>query len=211
MEASRDGRYARNRLALLSLVTAILFGCADANVTPIPTAQADPYQARRWTSPVFTPAHPTFVDAAKHFFSIKPEPRQPLDFPHMIHNADVGLDCEYCHAGVTKGAVAGIPSVNLCMGCHEEVVTDDPRITTLRDYAKRGEDLPWQRVYGFLEESHVRFNHAPHIRAGVDCATCHGDLNSMTVAQRVVDHTMGFCINCHEMKQASKDCLVCHF
>ena len=60
-----------------------------------------------------------------------------------------------------------------------------------------------QRVYGFVEEAHVRFNHAPHIRAKVDCANCHGDLTQMTVAQRVVDHTMGFCINCHKQKGAS--------
>ena len=54
-------------------------------------------------------------------------------------------------------------------------------------------------------------NHAPHIRAGVECSTCHGDVASMTVAERVVDHTMGFCIDCHKSKQASIDCLACHY
>jgi hypothetical protein len=194
----------------LVLLIALCSGCADPNVTPISPAQNDTYQARRWSSPTFTPAHPTFFDAAKHFFGIRPKPEQPLEFPHSIHNLDVGLDCEYCHSGVTQGAAAGIPSVDLCMGCHEDV-GEDARLTTLREYAARGEDLPWQRVYGFLEEAHVRFNHAPHIRAGVGCETCHGDLNSMTVAERVVDHTMGFCVDCHKMNQASNDCLVCHF
>ena len=79
------------------------------------------------------------------------------------------------------------------------------RIKTLRDHAMRGEDLEWQRVYGFIEESHVRFNHSPHIRAKVECATCHGDVTKMTVAQRAVDHTMNFCINCHKQKGASND------
>jgi hypothetical protein len=98
------------------------------------------------------------------------------------------------------------------MFCHEDIGDPaDPRIQSLRDHAKRGEDMPWQRVYGFFEESHVRFNHAPHIRAGVDCAMCHGDLTQMTVAQRVVNHTMGFCINCHKQKAASNDCLTCHY
>ncbi len=50
------------------------------------------------------------------------------------------------------------------------------------DYYKKGIDLPWQRVYGFVPEVHVRFNHAPHIRANVDCATCHGPIASQTVA-----------------------------
>ena len=39
----------------------------------------------------------------------------------------------------------------------------------------RAIEIPWQRVYGFTREAHVRFNHAPHIRASVDCSTCHGD------------------------------------
>jgi len=26
-----------------------------------------------------------------------------------------------------------------------------------------------------------------------------------------VDHTMGFCVNCHKEKQAPLDCLTCHF
>ena len=41
---------------------------------------------------------------------------------------------------------------------------------------EKGIDLAWQRVYGFTREAHVRFNHAPHIRAKVECATCHGDI-----------------------------------
>ena len=59
--------------------------------------------------------------------------------------------------------------------------------------SEKGIDLAWQRVYGFSSVDHVRFNHAPHIRAKVECATCHGNVGEQTVAQRSVDHTMGFC------------------
>jgi hypothetical protein len=57
----------------------------------------------------------------------------------------------------------------------------------------------------------VRFNHAPHIRAGVDCATCHGEVARQTVAERAVDLDMRFCVNCHKTRNASNDCLTCHF
>jgi hypothetical protein len=168
--------------------------------------------AKRWSSPEFTTAHRSFSEAAKHFFNIRSKPQQPIDFPHKIHTADIGVGCTNCHLGVEKGARAGIPSINVCMYCHEDLGDQaDPRIQALRDHAKRNEDMAWQRVYGFSEEAHVRFNHAPHIRAKVDCVTCHGDLTEMTVAQRVVDHTMGFCINCHKQKGASNDCLTCHY
>jgi hypothetical protein len=79
------------------------------------------------------------------------------------------------------------------------------------EYAKRGVDIPWQRVYGFTHEAHVRFDHAPHLRAQVDCTTCHGDVAKGTVATKNVDHSMGFCVDCHKAKQASNDCLTCHF
>jgi hypothetical protein len=163
--------------------------------------------------PPFTTAHASFADAAKHFLSIKPKPQQPIEFPHKIHTVDqVGIECHECHTGIRIGARAGIPSIDYCMTCHEDVGdAADARIQSLRAYSKRGEDMPWQRVYGFLEESHVRFNHAPHIQADVGCETCHGDVAQMTVAQRVVDHTMGFCIDCHKQKGASSDCLTCHY
>jgi hypothetical protein len=209
VENSRQGRCANIRvIAVAVLIGVTVFGCVQQpNVASYSNPGLDPYLARRWSSPTFTTAHASFGDAARHFLGIKPTPQQPIDFP-----ADIGLGCTDCHLGVEKGARAGIPSINICMSCHEDIGDPaDPRIQALRDHAKRNEDMAWQRVYGFLEESHVRFNHAPHIRAKVDCATCHGDLSQMTVAQRVVDHTMGFCINCHKQKGASNDCLTCHF
>ncbi len=200
-------------LALLVAITTVV-GCGQQpNVPGYATRIVDPYAAKRWSTATFTTAHASFGDAAEHFLNIKPKPQQPIDFPHKIHQFnEIGILCTECHSGVTRGARAGLPSINFCMTCHEFIGDEkDSRIQSLRDHAKRREELAWQRVYGFVEESHVRFNHAAHIRAEVDCATCHGDLTEMTVAQRVVDHTMGFCINCHKQKGASNDCLTCHY
>ncbi len=58
-------------------------------------------------------------------------------------------------------------------------------------------------MFGYPAQSHVKFNHAPHIRAKVECATCHGDIAPADVAQRNVDLTMGFCVNCHREKQGA--------
>ena len=64
---------------------------------------------------VYTPARQTFRAAVNDFFWVKPRPVQPIDFPHKTHIAK-GLMCtEYCHESVTKGPVAGLPSVNTCM------------------------------------------------------------------------------------------------
>ncbi len=165
----------------------------------------------RWgTSPVFTPAHASVGAAVRDFFGMRPEPRQPLAFSHQLHLSKE-LVCTDCHTGVEKGPVAGIPSVNTCMICHSQIATDRPLIQQITALSEKGLDLPWQRVYGFTAAAHVRFEHAPHIRAKVECSTCHGDLAQQTVAVKSVDHSMAFCVNCHKAKQASNDCLTCHY
>jgi hypothetical protein len=160
---------------------------------------------------VFTPAHSTVGAAVNDFLNIRPAAEQPIPFPHKTHVANKIMCTEYCHEAALKGPIAGLPSVKTCMICHESIATDRPLIKTVADYQKRGVDIPWQRVYGYAPESHVRFNHAPHLRAKVDCTTCHGNIGQQTVAERNVDLKMGFCVSCHKSKQAPNECLTCHF
>src|SRR5262245_16412300 len=158
----------------------------------------------------FTPAHKTMRAAIRDHFSVRPTAHQPIEFPHKTHIAKQAM-CTDCHETVERGPVAGIPSVKTCMICHSQIATDRPLIKEVTSYSEKGIEIPWQRVYGFTQGAHIRFNHAPHIVANVDCKTCHVDLAAMTVAERAVDHTMGFCVNCHRQKNAPNDCLTCHF
>ena len=160
---------------------------------------------------VFTVARPTVGAAVSEFFGRMPAPVQPIEFPHNIH-AGRQIGCtEYCHEGVTMGAEAGLPSVRTCMICHTTFAANRPRIIQITEMHAKGIDLAWERVFGYPPEAHVRFDHAPHIRAGVECSTCHGDIAAQTVAQRNVHLTMGMCVNCHAENNASIDCLTCHF
>ena len=134
-----------------------------------------------------------------------------LRHPHKIHIGKKIGCTEYCHEAVTKGPRAGLPSLNTCMICHSAIATDKPRIQTITAMSDKGVDIQWQRVYGFTQQAHVRFNHAPHIRANVECSTCHGDVGKGTVATRAVDLNMGFCVNCHRQKNAPNECITCHF
>ena len=162
------------------------------------------------SSSVFTPAHRTLLDAFRDFFSARPTPVQPIAYTHTVHLAK-GMECTNCHTNVEKGAIAGIPSITLCMTCHQVVATDKPEIKKMAALFARGEDISWQRVYDYSPTAHVKFNHAPHIRAKVDCMTCHGDMRQRTVAVRTVDMNMGFCINCHKLRKVSVECQTCHF
>ncbi len=162
------------------------------------------------SSPFYTPAHPTFLDAIRDYFGILPHPVQPVAYTHKVHLAS-GLQCLNCHVGADTASNPVLPNVKMCMMCHQAIATDKPEVKKVAEYFNRGEDIPWQRVYAYPFEAHLKFNHAPHVRAGVDCAVCHGDMTKQTVAQRVVNLNMGFCLNCHLQRKVSVDCTICHY
>ena len=195
---------------LLLMVCAV--ACTWAMVKAVPTSHAGQTDlSAHVTSGVFTTAHPTAAQAVRDFLDFHPEhPVQPIAYTHTVHLAN-GLQCEFCHVGVDQGPEAQIPGVAICMTCHIAIDTDKPEIKKIAAYQARGEDIPWVRVYNYSDSAHVRFNHAAHIRAGVGCSTCHGDMTKQTTAERKVDLNMGFCVNCHKQKQVSVDCETCHF
>ena len=82
--------------------------------------------------------------------------------------------------------------MTVCMTCHQVIATDRPEIKKIAAYKARGEDIPWVRVYNYSESAHVRFNHAPHIRADVDCSTCHGDMTKQTHSRAQSEFEHGF-------------------
>jgi len=192
-------------LGVCGIVSGLLFTSGTLR------GQSIPQDTAVGSTGVFTPSHPTIGLAARHFFGLRPEPVQPVAYAHRPHIEIVQMECLDCHTGAVTGPQATIPDVRWCMSCHATKATDKPAVQATAAYFKRGEDIPWQRVYGWNDEAHVRFNHAPHIAASVQCVKCHGDVGSMTVARRVVDHSMGFCITCHKEKKASIDCVTCHF
>ncbi len=136
---------------------------------------------------------------------------QPIAYSHAQHAGEYGIQCQYCHVGVTQGPVAGIPSVEKCMGCHTYIATEEEEIQKLADYYANEEPIPWVRVNH--QPTFVYFNHSSHVAQGVTCGACHGDVAGMDVVEPVVNMNMGFCLDCHaeqDNKDALWDCVVCH-
>ena len=134
---------------------------------------------------------------------------QPIAFSHAHHVSEIGVDCQFCHAYARRGPVAGIPSVQRCVGCHRVVLNEQPEILKVLDYWENEEPIPWVRVHDLPD--YVRFAHKTHIRARVDCADCHGDVAEMQAAVQVESLSMGWCLDCHEERDATRDCLACHY
>ena len=139
---------------------------------------------------------------------------QPIAFPHTIHAGVDQIDCQFCHFSAERSVDAGIPPVATCWGCHQFILGTDERqqaeIQNVRDYWARQEPIPWVRVYKVAD--HVHFPHMRHIAAEVDCTTCHGDVQEMTVIEEVNQPlAMGWCVTCHIERGVSRDCAVCHY
>jgi hypothetical protein len=94
------------------------------------------------------------------------------------------------------------------MTCHETVALDRPEVQKLRGHVERKEPVVWERVHSL--PSFVHFTHKRHVRAGVDCAACHGGVASMARVKRVRPLTMGWCVSCHWTRGAPTDCATCH-
>ena len=136
-------------------------------------------------------------------------PAVPVTFDHRVHVTDNGLDCQLCHAYARRGPVAGLPPVARCAGCHRFVAAESPAVESLMARFEAGEPLAWTRVHRLPD--YVRFTHKRHVRAGVGCRTCHGDVGAMRTVEQVAPLTMGWCVGCHEQRQAPDDCLICHY
>lgn len=133
----------------------------------------------------------------------------PIAFSHETHVGGAGLDCQFCHAYARRGPVAGLPPLARCAGCHRLVAPDNPDVARLLARFDAGRPLSWPRVHDLPD--HVRFTHKRHVRAGVACGACHGDVGRMRLAEQVAPLTMGWCVSCHEAREAPIDCLTCHY
>lgn len=137
-------------------------------------------------------------------------PEQPIAFSHKIHVSKLKLPCTECHTSVQKSPHAGVPSVQKCMSCHQNVAVDRPEIQKLRRYWDAKEPIPWNRVYSLRISNYVYFTHKRHVKKGIDCSACHGEVQMMDRVRRVRSLSMGWCVSCHRANDAPTDCLICH-
>jgi Class III cytochrome C family/Cytochrome c7 and related cytochrome c len=137
-----------------------------------------------------------------------PAPAQPIAFNHKIHAGEYQIACEYCHIYAQRTAVAGIPSVERCMGCHKITAANNREVQKLKNYWDRKQPIRWNKVTAVPD--FVYFEHWPHIRSKIFCQTCHGPVQTMDRVYQAMDLTMSDCVSCHRERQVSIDCTICH-
>jgi len=136
--------------------------------------------------------------------------KQPIQFNHKSHK-EQGVDCITCHQHVQEQNFAGFPKIDICLGCHEESITENPEEEKIRIFQKEGIPIPWISLYN--QPDHIFFSHRRHVKLGqIECGLCHGNVDERTAppSRPLVNLTMDACMECHEKKGADNDCLVCH-
>jgi hypothetical protein len=120
---------------------------------------------------------------------------QPIQFSHLHHVTDDGIDCRYCHTSVETSTFAGIPPTKTCMNCHSQLFATEPILEPVRASFRDDKPLHWVRVHDLPD--FVYFNHSIHVKKGMGCETCHGRVDQMPLMQQVNTLQMDWCLNCH--------------
>jgi cytochrome c551/c552 len=142
------------------------------------------------------------------------QPVQPIKFSHQLHAGVNQISCQYCHSGAFKSKNASIPSLNVCMNCHNYVQATEkyngeisPEIAkiykaldynpTTKEYGTNTKPVEWIRIHNLPDLAY--FNHSQHVTvAGIECQKCHGPIQNMDEVYQYAPLTMKWCINCHK-------------
>ncbi|MBE0642476.1 MAG: cytochrome c3 family protein [Bacteroidetes bacterium] len=128
------------------------------------------------------------------------QPVQPVPYSHKLHAGDLGIDCRYCHTGVEVSAVAMVPPTQTCMNCHTLIKTDSPKLAPVRESWEKGTPVRWVRIHKVPDYAY--FDHSAHLRVGVGCESCHGNIAAMEEVELAKPLSMGWCLDCHRNPDA---------
>ena len=156
-------------------------------------------------------------------------PIQPIHYSHKIHAGANQIECKYCHSSARVSKHSGIPSLNVCMNCHEYIGEYNGEEDLVNGYTKdfytneikklysavgwdeenqvytgNTQPVKWIRIHNLPD--FVYFNHAQHAQvAQIECQTCHGPVEEMEIMYQYSPLTMGWCIDCHRESNVDKD------
>lgn len=120
---------------------------------------------------------------------------QPIPFSHQHHVGEAGIDCRYCHRGVEREASAGLPSTEICLGCHSQLWADSEMLQPVQASWEGNTPIGWVRVHDVPD--FVYFHHGTHVVHGVACEACHGRVDRMPLTWRSATLHMEWCLECH--------------
>jgi hypothetical protein len=65
----------------------------------------------------------------------------------------------------------------------------------VRESYRTGQSIEWNRLHDLAD--FVYFNHSIHVKKGVGCDTCHGQVDQMPLMWKEETLQMEWCLECH--------------
>jgi hypothetical protein len=122
-------------------------------------------------------------------------PVQPVQFSHKVHSGDYKIKCLFCHHEAETGSFSAVPTTFACMVCHVALKSETEPMKPVIESYDNNKPIKWIRIHKLPE--YVKFNHNTHILADIDCASCHGNVETMEQTYKTKDFTMSWCLDCH--------------
>ncbi len=134
---------------------------------------------------------------------------QPIAFNHSVHTEI--LECDTCHEYYSERDHSGLPSLSLCMDCHEDVLTESDEERKLIELVATGSTVKFQKLFRLPDN--VFYSHRRHVSLGeLECETCHGAIATTEIPpeEPMVRISMNFCRDCHQDRGVRDECTACH-
>lgn len=164
-----------------------------------PAAQPERPQVFAVPPPPFSPG---IYPCSRCHVGGQPEPDTRPAIPHKKH-LDRDLVCEDCHGKDPK-----VPAAKVCFDCHEDIEKEPEAVRAYFAATKQADG-----TYAFprrVRTTDVKPNHPGHGKAGVACATCHGEASDAPFEKPKAVAWMAQCVACHTEKKQAVSCETCH-
>lgn len=121
--------------------------------------------------------------------------KQDVQFSHKIHSGKFQMKCLFCHYSAANSTHSNIPTTYDCIVCHIALKNEKPSLKPVIDSYYNKTALAWKRINQLPDHTH--FDHSKHLKAEIDCSTCHGKVEEMDSIYVVNNFTMKWCVDCH--------------
>lgn len=122
-------------------------------------------------------------------------PAQPIAFSHKKHSGEFEIKCLFCHTDAERSSFSSLPTTKSCMVCHIALKNQSELMKLVNHSFDNNIPIKYTRVNILPDYTH--FNHSRHIRAQIDCSSCHGNVEQMDSVRQEKALTMQWCLDCH--------------
>lgn len=128
-------------------------------------------------------------------------------FSHDLHVRTERLDCFSCHETAMMEDDPGMPDLDSCAVCHDDIDEGEPPD---RQVSRLFVDGVYQGARAAALDDEVIFSHLGHVTDESSCGDCHTRIARNEVVGPEQAISMADCMQCHAEERAPNECVDCH-